>query len=138
MAHYSIILYRDCFGNISADPTPMKKTMSIREYLAATDPQKLAEVCAKGRRKQKTYFYRVGNSAGYAQALANAPTVAPTPIGRFECSVDGRFKEWQVRRALINAAIYNRQDAVIEPKSEESKPAHARMCYVFAFTRHDV
>ena len=134
MKNYNITLYRDCFGNISSDPTPVKKTISIRDYLAQTNPEKLKEVCEKGARKRRTYFYRIGKSAGYAEALANAPMIAPEVIGTFECNVDGRFKEWQVRRAIIEAIRYGRKDAVIEPRCEETKPPHLKMCYVFNFT----
>lgn len=135
MKTYAITLYRDCFGNISGDPTPTKKTITIRDYLAQTNSQKLAEVCEKNARKRKTYFYRIGKSAGYAEAIANAPLVAPELIGTFTCHVDGRFKEWQVRRAIIDAIRYGRHDAVIEPKCEENKPAHLRMCYCFSFSK---
>lgn len=137
MKTYSITLYRDCVGHISGDPTPTKKTMSIREYLAQTNPQKLAEVCEKGPRKRRTYFYRIGKSAGYAEAIANAPMVAPELIGTYTCHVDGRFKEWQVRRAIIDAIRYGRHNAVIVPRSEENKPAHLRMCYCFLFSKND-
>lgn len=130
-------LYRDCDGSISADSTPVKKTITIRDYLAKTNRKKLEEVCAKGPRKRRTYFYRVGQSAGYAEALANAPTVAPEKIGTFTCDVDGRFKEWQVRRAIIEAVKSGRSDAAIEPRSEEDKPAHLRKVYVFHFSKKE-
>lgn len=137
MKSYAITLYRDCFGHITVDPTSTKKTITIRDYLAKTNPQKLAELCESTARKRKTYFYRIGKSAGYAEALANAPLVAPEMIGTFTCNVDGRFKEWQVRQAIIDAIRYGRRDAVIEPRSEENKPPHLRMCYCFNFSKKE-
>lgn len=136
MKSYAFTLYRDC-GNVSADSTPTKKTITIRDYLAKTNRQKLEEVCAKGPRKRRTYFYRVGKSAGYAEAVANAPTVAPEKIGTFTCNVDGRFKEWQVRRAIIEAVKMGRRDAAIEPSSEDGKPEHLKKVYVFAFSKKE-
>lgn len=137
MKKYSFVLYRDCFGNIGTDSSQVKKTPTIRDYLAKTNPEKLAEVCGKGARKRRTYFYRVGKSAGYAEAVANAPTVASEKIGTFVCNVDGRFKEWQVRRAIIEAVRSGARDASIEPRSEDAKPAHLRKSYVFNFSRCD-
>lgn len=138
MKKYSFVLYRDCFGNISVDPTPVKKTLSIRDYLAKTNPEKLAEVCGKGARKRRTYFYRVGKSAGYAEALASAPTVAPEKIGTFVCNVDGRFKEWQVRIALVEAVKNGLREAAIEPRSEDAKVQHLKRVYVFKFSKEEI
>lgn len=137
MKSYAFTLYRNCYGNICADSAPTKKTITIRDYLAKTNRQKLEKVCAKGPRKRRSYFYRVGQSKGYAEALANAPTVAPEKIGVFSCAVDGRFKEWQVRRAIIDAVSMGRSDAAIEPRSEDGKPAHLKKVYVFPFSKKE-
>lgn len=134
MKSYIFTLYRNCYGKICADSAPVKKTISIREYLAEANPQKLAEVCAKGARKRRTYFYRVGQSAAFAEAIASAPTIAPEKIGIFSCTVDGRFKEWQVRSAIIEAVSMGRRDAAIELRSEAGKQAHLKKVYVFPFS----
>ena len=137
MKKYSFVLYRDCFGIISADANAVKKTPTIREYLAKKNPEKLAEVCGKGARKRRTYFYRVGKSAGYAEALANAPLVAPEKIGKFVCNVDGRFKEWQVRLAVVEAVKSGKREAFIVPRSEECKHEHLKKSYVFQFSKEE-
>lgn len=137
MKKYSFVLYRDCFGNISTDSKQVKKTPTIRDYLAKTNPEKLAEVCGKGARKRRTYFYRVGKSAGYAEAIANAPTVAPEKIGTFVCNVDGRFKEWQARLAVVEAVKSGRREAFIVPRSEECNLAHLKKIYVFQFSKEE-
>lgn len=138
MKKYVVTLFRDCFGNVVGDPSPVKKYPTIRDYLAKTNPEKLAEVCGKGARKRRTYFYRVGKSAGYAEAIANATTVAPEKIGTFVCNVDGRFKEWQVRRALVEAVKNGFREAAIEPRSEDAKAQHLKRVYVFKFSKEEI
>ena len=60
-------------------------------------------------------------------------TVTSSLYGVATAEYDGRIPEWRIKYAILDAIRNNETEARYYPRSNENKPAHERLVYVFDF-----
>lgn len=129
-------IYQDTNGNLSLkEYTETYENQNWAQYLSETgQTERLKRLNAMRSRERNPKVRRIRMSETFKQwQVGKDITITTHLYGTASASYDGRIPEHSIQYAILQALRYNEKEAHYYPRSNDRKPAHEHLVYVFSY-----